>query len=482
MSGRAFILIIILLQLAFTGYCQESHYWMTQVGARSTMLSGAVVGSVRDNSAIYYNPGAMAFIKNSSFAVMGDIYYYDYIEMENAAGDGTNLYNHILDANPQIISGVIKNPKRPLLTINYAFLNRQLSKVTLSAKNNMHYDVYESVPGEELYNGNIEYYNRLREDWLGAGYGFKLSEKFGIGFSLFLTFRSQQNRMYFDASVMNNQQTESPVVLSGSNNEIINLDYFSVGFLTKFGYAFDYENFKFGGNLTIPRLPIYFVSRASFLRSEQYLIQTLSEDTYKVSFFQRRIDVFYKSPWIIDLGANYIYNRNKYYFTLAYYSRIDKYNLIKPEIASEGSIDDILAPDDEEYSHVKIASKAVFNFALGYERKLTEQFNFLLAFSTDFNSTDWGNIDIETEYTPYYSTWDIYHFSGGFELETDRFNLTLGLNMGVGWSKNKTQIINMSSPSDDNLLKGERINNVKSKYIRSGIVLGFVYNFPGINQ
>ncbi len=53
--------------------------------------------------------------------------------------------------------------------------------------------------------------------------------------------------------------------------------------------------------------------------------------------------------------------------------------------------------------------------------------------------------------------------------------------MGVGFSKNKTQIFSLSSLSDDNLLLSERNNNVNIKYFISSIVLGFVYNFPDID-
>lgn len=461
---------------------QESHYWMTQVGARSTMLCGAVVGSVRDNSAIYYNPGAQAFINNSSFAVVGDVFFHDYLEMDNAAGDGINLYNHALEANPQLVSGVIKNPKRPAITINYAFLNRHISRVNLNARKTMSYDVYESIPGEELYNASFDYEDRAREDWLGAGYGFKLSDNFGIGFSLFLTFRSQQNRLLLDISVMDSSQTVAPPALNGSNYGNTNLDYLSVGFLPKIGYAFDYEKLKIGGTVTFPRLPVYLFTRVDYLRSEQYLVTTISDETYKAIFHQRKIKGYYKSPWIVDLGLQYIENKNKYFFTVAWFSKIEKYNLIKPKDIPEGSVDDILIADKENFKIVNMAHRAVVNFALGYERKLSEQFNFMLSFSTDFNATDWNKIDAYEEYTPFYSTWDIYHVAGGVELETDRLVLTLGVNFGIGRSKDQWQIFNLSSPSDESLLLGELNNNVNSRFLRSSIVVGFIYNFPDINQ
>ena len=39
---------------------QETYYWNITYGTRSTLLGGAVIGSVSDLSATYYNPGAVA--------------------------------------------------------------------------------------------------------------------------------------------------------------------------------------------------------------------------------------------------------------------------------------------------------------------------------------------------------------------------------------------------------------------------------------
>ncbi|MCK5573886.1 MAG: hypothetical protein KAJ12_14040, partial [Bacteroidetes bacterium] len=36
---------------------QDSHYWNLHYGTQSTLLGGAVIGSVADLSAAFYNPG-----------------------------------------------------------------------------------------------------------------------------------------------------------------------------------------------------------------------------------------------------------------------------------------------------------------------------------------------------------------------------------------------------------------------------------------
>ncbi len=50
-------------------HAQETNYWTHALGTRSALMGGAVVAGVRDNSAIWYNPGALGFITNPSLSI-----------------------------------------------------------------------------------------------------------------------------------------------------------------------------------------------------------------------------------------------------------------------------------------------------------------------------------------------------------------------------------------------------------------------------
>ena len=43
---------------------QDAHYWTNQYGTTGNLLGGAVVGSVVDLSAVFYNPGAVGLIQD----------------------------------------------------------------------------------------------------------------------------------------------------------------------------------------------------------------------------------------------------------------------------------------------------------------------------------------------------------------------------------------------------------------------------------
>ncbi|MGD8412871.1 MAG: hypothetical protein PVF33_01490, partial [Candidatus Latescibacterota bacterium] len=59
-SRAAFVCLVALATLVGRPtYAQDTHYWNTQYGPRSMLLSGAVIGNIADMSATYYNPGAL---------------------------------------------------------------------------------------------------------------------------------------------------------------------------------------------------------------------------------------------------------------------------------------------------------------------------------------------------------------------------------------------------------------------------------------
>ena len=63
---------------------QDAQYWTYQFGTRATLLGGAVIGSVLDISATYYNPGALALIEDPELVATSRVF-----EISNISIDGT---------------------------------------------------------------------------------------------------------------------------------------------------------------------------------------------------------------------------------------------------------------------------------------------------------------------------------------------------------------------------------------------------------
>ncbi len=68
--------VAVLLFTASQSAAQDAHYWTLTYGPRSSLLGGAVIGSVDDISGTYYNPGAMALSENLAFAVSTSVFEF----------------------------------------------------------------------------------------------------------------------------------------------------------------------------------------------------------------------------------------------------------------------------------------------------------------------------------------------------------------------------------------------------------------------
>ena len=120
---KSYLTSIILFALMLPLCAQETHYWAQQQGSISTLMGGASVASIRDNSSIFYNPGLMSFNKNSSLSISANTYFINSLLIEDGAGNDLDLRSRALDIIPSIIAGVIKDFENPGITLSYALLN-----------------------------------------------------------------------------------------------------------------------------------------------------------------------------------------------------------------------------------------------------------------------------------------------------------------------------------------------------------------------
>jgi hypothetical protein len=96
--------------LASPSAAQDSHYWDREYGTTSELLGGTVVGSVRDLSATFYNPGALALAKDPRFILSLETFELSSVTLPRAAGDTLNLTQTSLASGPGIFAGSFGSP------------------------------------------------------------------------------------------------------------------------------------------------------------------------------------------------------------------------------------------------------------------------------------------------------------------------------------------------------------------------------------
>lgn len=106
------ILYIFLLLFLFQGFgvsAQESNYSNYEVGSKATMLGGSVVAGVDNISAVFYNPGALSFIENSSVTLETATLFGGNLQIKNGAGNTLDIKSSFFDVIPSLIGGVVKD-------------------------------------------------------------------------------------------------------------------------------------------------------------------------------------------------------------------------------------------------------------------------------------------------------------------------------------------------------------------------------------
>ena len=472
------------IHLAIMFFCffnvsgQDNHYWSVQNGAKSSLLGGAVVASWEDNSAIFYNPGANAFINDPSISVSSDTYFFSSLNIENGAGENVDLQYNGLNSLPQIAAGVAKTYNKPDITISYGALNQGYSRIKITKNHEMLYDVLGNNPGQESYLASYNYNKLFRDDWVGLGVSKKIRDNFGIGMSMFLTFTTVDYSSGVGSGALTVDVQNQITNADANYNEFEEMEFRHIGALAKLGAAWIVSDFYFGLTVTVPRATIP-LGNTNLSKSILLDIESQLPYTARVQRFDEKLKSTYKSPWIIDFGVTLAKPKSQLMLRTAYHSDIDRYNMT--DSISNPSFSDIFLSRDQ-ISLPFDERKSVFNVGLGYQRVLNESFELLMGFRTDFQFFDFSNYEEFTDFQWYYANWDIYHLSSGITWSVKDLQLTIGVSYAYGIGKDKTQVVNFTDPLEENFLLGIPDESARYRYDQLNVLIGFTYNIGKIDR
>jgi hypothetical protein len=469
--------VILLVALAFSMpvRSQDDHYWSQQYGAESTLLGGAMVGGAGDNSAVYYNPGALAFITNPSLSIDANVYRMDKTLITDGAGKGVNLNSAQISIYPQIISGMLRLSKNEKIKFSYTLLTRNHNNLLMNTRYTgtaTQGDPDNPIPSATTFVGAYDYVNQLDEEWLGLGAGYQLSENLGIGATIFGIYRGQTYQLTNytkEVNYINPYYTFATI----TNDEAVK--YTTIGILAKTGISYMIGRWEVGFTLTTPSLGLY--GNGSIQRENSNIVVSENPADMKDNFLimdgTTDVKVKYKHPLSVAFGIDYQTSKTRLVFSAEYFTRINTYHLMEPSsepfLYPTSYLDSAgIKPLIDSYLHVENASRPVLNAGIGISQVIYKQLSLLLGVYTDFSCYD--NPPEAKELLHASGEWNIYHFSIGSSYHRKKHTMTLGFSYAVTPSKHVPPytIINQSPE-----ITNEALLSAKSY----SVVLGYTYYF-----
>lgn len=477
MNGRCSFLFLLMSVLQLEA--QESHYWTMQYGARSTLLGGAVVCGEPDNSALFYNPAALSFIRTSALTVNADAYRYHEVRQKDGAGEDLDLFSKRMLLFPQMSSGLItKDPYKPY-RIGFAVLTRYFHNVDISQRYENYGDLDANYPGQEYYVGSVDLRNIFSDTWIGMGGSYKLSDHLSIGTTLFFSYRNHR----YNSALSTRMSYEQPgaVQLSAYRyQDEIRVN--TLQLIPKVGLHGRWGIWRWGMTLTLPSMGIWGEGRVN----REISFQNLQGNSDVIlSDQQRKLPARYQYPISIATGLGVHFQRAYIGISGEFFAGIPLYRMVTaeprsvvyPTNLSTGAID---------FLSVWHYAKPVLNGAIGYEQAVHEKLRIHLGFRTDFSyryalPKQLAAGDLPHTYLQktmfLLPSIDMFHLSAGASWMRPNSWLTFGLDGGWGYRARTRPFTNFHNPEPNRLLQGEIVADTPLSIFSITFLVGYTYFF-----
>lgn len=411
------ILLAALTVFALPALAQDAHYWTNQYGTRGNLLGGAVVGSVVDISAVFYNPGALALIVEPDLVATSKVLEASDISVRGSGDLDLQLSDLNLGVAPGFFAGLMPFKFLGDHVLGYSFLTRYKFEADLRAAGSGTRDVIGDPTVEDFF-VELQATTKLNESWGGITWSAPLGPRLGFGVTGFVTIRSQKGR-----TTLNGQAFE-PVATAGAISLYDEgFTYYHYGLLGKLGVTYDWMGVSFGLTATTPRLGI--LGKGETVLNSVVAGQDPdgdgTNDLFWIGNVQDDLPVTYKSPWSVAGGASYTIGKTGIHGSLEWYDKVPPYNVLASEPFLSRSTGDTLRLE------VTQALNSVVNFGIGVEHAFTPGFSLSASFRSDNSAIrESGRTEVSA------ASWNIYFVTVGSNFTLGGGSLTLGVAYGFG--------------------------------------------------
>lgn len=409
-------LSLVVLLLCSAASCvataQDSHYWTNQYGTMANMLGGAVVGSVRDPSSVYYNPGAMGLSQDSTLIISAEV-----LQVRELRYHGWEMWEEDLvslagGTAPSMFA--VRVPFRLAddhqLAISY--LKRQDLNVEFQG---IVVDQIDALPppGDETLSAEALMRQNMGEYWYGLTWNYKASDRMAVGGTWTVAIRSQRNRIQAIAQLLADDGSHNLA------NVITDYSFSNVRMLWKLGAALDRGPWALGLTVTTPSLDLF--GRGSAHYNIGLFDSETAEGNSLIADTKKDVDADYESPLSVAAGASYRFRSTRLHVTGEWFNEVKEFEVI----SLEGFVIDV--GDATVYPSLVHGLNEVFNVGIGIDHRFHSGISIYGGFTTDYSA-------FKSDYESMLSVtnWDIYHATLGSSFSFYHIGVTLGLTYSFG--------------------------------------------------
>ncbi|MBK9099246.1 MAG: hypothetical protein IPM14_14235 [bacterium] len=426
---------------------QENNYWNIQYGTRSTLLGGAVIGSVSDLSATFYNPGAIALFPDVKFILSAQVYQLDNYTIKDGAAEGKDLEYSSIVPSPNFVAFDLAFNFLGDDRLAFSILTRQNSNSEFAARVIDSLEVIESSPGKESFAGGINSEKKFSDVWGGITYSTKLSQIVGVGVTGYISYRSHK------ATSINILQALLSDGDIASYSNINNYRYNNCRALAKVGLGLNLKPLTIGITATTPSVNIFGTGSVG----THLFISGIDTNRFE-SNYQEEVESQFKSSWAAGIGGSYNFGKVILHLSAEWYDAISKFYVLDTESYLSQSSGETLTND---LTH---EAKSIVNFGAGFDYFASDSLIFSLSVTTDFSA----HMENTTTNLAPYSAWDLIHIAGGSTFNFLKSEVTVGVVYSFG-SQTLENTINIT-PGDDNEMVSRQSD---FEYSQIKVLLGF---------
>ena len=408
-----------LFALATRAAAQDSQYWDIQYGPVGQLLGGQVVGSTRDLSATYYNPGGLALGEDPDFLLSVQAFKRQNLTstpveggafLDNSDTEWGTFPGFVAFAAPESWLGDRTRLAFSVLTRQEAV---QLTKQRFVGN--------EPVSGGRF---GLETLSdqHMRETWGGLTLSRRIGGRWGLGATLYGVYRGQRTRFE------QNLQLAYPSGNGVAALVVNDFDYSHWRVLGKAGLAWEGDTFRLGGAVTTPGAGLFGSGNAGFTRSAAGLDTNGdgTPDSILLNGLEEGIDSAFHSSWAFAGGGAWRRGSVQLHVSAEYFAPVERFTVLQGQIETPAGPVALT----QEFRGVLNAGVGLEYWLGGVEADAGARNGATVlygAFATDHSASP----DVEANEASS-SNQNHYHLTGGtaFSLGSSRFSLGLSYAFG----------------------------------------------------